>query len=113
MELTENDLRALRAAVASLEHSGFAARLGELAGKPIELMGRAQPPAASKAVAAATTKALNAALGVALRTMQNEPQAASRLLHRAMAMASGAVGGSFGLAGLPSDMAAAAFWASN
>ena len=104
MEMTENDLEALRAAVAALEHPGLAARLGELAGKPIELMGRALPPAASKVVAAATTKALNAALGVALRTMQNEPQAASRLLHRALAMASGAVGGSFGLAGLPVEL---------
>ena len=35
-----------------------------------------------------------AALRVALRTMQNEPKAASSYLHRALAAASGAVGGS-------------------
>jgi len=35
-------------------------------------------------------KALNVALAVALRTMRNEPQAASRLLHTALAGASDA-----------------------
>jgi hypothetical protein len=79
--LTEEDFNALRAAVAALEHPGLTARLGEIAGKPIELLGRALPEAASKAVAAATTKAFNAALAVALRTMQNEPKGTSRLLH--------------------------------
>jgi hypothetical protein len=47
----------------------FAARLGEIAGKPIELLGRALPETATKAVAVATTKALNAALAVALSTL--------------------------------------------
>ena len=102
--MTEEDLGALRAAVATLEHQGLAARLGEIAGKPIELLGRALPEVASKGIAAATTKALNAALAVALRTMHNEPQAASRLLHTALASASGAVGGGFGIAALPIEL---------
>jgi hypothetical protein len=50
--------------------------------------------------AAATTQALNAAR-VALRTMHNEPKAASSYLHKALAATSGAVGGSFGLVALP------------
>ena len=79
--MTEEDVDALRAAVETLEHPGFAARLGELAGRPIELVGRALPEAASKAIAAATTTALEAALDVALRSMRNERQPASRLLH--------------------------------
>ena len=100
----EEDLTALRAAVQTLEHPGLAVRLAEIAGKPIELVGRALPATASKAVTAATTKALNAALVMAFRTMQNEPKAASRLLHKALAATSGAVGGSFGLAGLPIEL---------
>ena len=68
--MREDDLQALRTAVAALEHPGLAARLAEIAGKPIELVGRALPETASKAVTAATTKALNAALAVALRTMR-------------------------------------------
>jgi hypothetical protein len=43
-------------------------------------------------------------LAVALRTMHNEPKAASSLLHKALVAASGAVGGSFGLAALPVEL---------
>src|SRR5215472_15462245 len=96
VRITQEDLDALRAAAAKLEHPSLAARLGNIAGKPIELVGRALPEAASKAVATATTKALEAALAVALRTMEKEPKAASRLLHKAVAAASGAVGGGCG-----------------
>src|SRR2546421_12152862 len=90
VRMKEEDLEARRAAPAPPEHPGLAARLGNIASKPIELLGRALPEAASKAVAGATTKALNAALAVALRTMEKEPKAASRLLHKALV---GGVGG--------------------
>ena len=52
----------------------------------------------------ATTQALNTALRVALRTMRNEPKAASSYLHKALAATSGAVGGSFGLVALPIEL---------
>jgi hypothetical protein len=100
----ERRLNALRAAAATLEHPGLAARLGNIAGKPIELVGRALPEGASEAVAAATTKALEAALAVALRTIEKEPRAASRRLHKALAAASGALGGGFGLTALPVEL---------
>jgi hypothetical protein len=102
--MQEDDVQALRTAVATLEHPSFAARLAELAGKPIELFSRALPETASKAIAVATTTALNTALRVALRTIQNEPKAASSYLHKALAATSGAVGGSFGLAALPIEL---------
>ena len=70
VRMTEEDLNALEAAVATLEHPGLIARLSNIAGKPIELVSRAVPEAASKAVAAATTKALEAALAGALRTRE-------------------------------------------
>jgi hypothetical protein len=44
------------------------------------------------------------ALKVALRTMQHTPHAGSRLLHKALATASGAAGGAFGLATLPIEL---------
>ena len=43
-------------------------------------------------------------LAVALRTMEKEPKAASRLLYKALAAVSGAVGGGFGLAALPVEL---------
>lgn len=91
-------------AVATLEHPRLAARLAEIAGKPIELFTRALPDTASKAIALATTQALNAALRVALRTMENQPKTASSYLHKVLAATSGAVGGSFGLAALPLEL---------
>jgi hypothetical protein len=48
--------------VATLEHPRLDARLAEIARKPIELFNRALPETASKAIAVATTQALNTAL---------------------------------------------------
>ena len=46
--MQEEDIEALRAAVATLEHPGLAVRLAELAGKPIELFNRALPEVHAK-----------------------------------------------------------------
>lgn len=102
--ITPDDLSALRGAVQSLEHPGLAARLTNMVGKPIELIGYALPAFASKAIATATSKGLEAALKVALRTMQPVPRAGSLLLHKALATASGAAGGAFGLVTLPIEL---------
>ena len=102
--MTESDLAALRSAVAALEHPGLAARLTNMVGKPIELIGYALPASASQAITAATTKALEMALEVALRSMHQAPRAGSQRLHKVLATASGAVGGAFGLASLPIEL---------
>jgi hypothetical protein len=102
--MTPEDLAALRTAVRLLEHPGFAARITNLAGKPIDLISTVLPAAASRAIATATAKGLEAALKVALQTMQRTPHAASQLLHKALATASGAAGGAFGLATLPIEL---------
>jgi hypothetical protein len=102
--MTESDLAALRSAVAALEHPGLAARLTNMVGKPIELIGYALPASASQAITAATSKALEMALEVALRSMHQAPRAGSQRLHRALATASGAAGGAFGLASLPIEL---------
>jgi EcsC protein family len=102
--LTDEDLEVLSAAVRVLEHPGLAARLGSMVGKPIELMKQALPAGAAQVIAAATTRGLNAALAVALRSIRNEPRAGSRVFHKVLATASGAVGGSVGLAALPIEL---------
>jgi hypothetical protein len=98
------DLAALQTAVQSLEHPGLAARLTNMVGKPIELIGDVLPASASNVIAIATSKSLEMALKVALRTMQGTPHAGSRRLHKALATASGAAGGAFGLAALPIEL---------
>jgi len=102
--MTERDLAALRSAAAALEHPGLAARLTNMVGKPIELIGYALPASASQAITAATSKALEMALEVALRSMHQAPRAGSQRLHKALAAASGAAGGAFGLAALPIEL---------
>jgi hypothetical protein len=103
-EITIEDREALRRAVKSLEHPSLAGRLTNLVGKPVELIGYALPSFASKAIASATSKGLEAALKVALRTLRSSPRTNSQFLHRALATASGAAGGTFGLAALPVEL---------
>jgi hypothetical protein len=102
--MTQEDLVALRRAVRSLERPGLAARLTNIVGKPVELIGYALPSFASKAIASATSRGLEAALKVALRTLPKVPRTGSQFFHRALAAASGAAGGTFGLAALPVEL---------
>jgi EcsC protein family len=105
-EITAKDQEALRAAVKSLEHPSLAGRLTNIVGKPVELIGYALPSFASKAIASTTSKGLEAATKVALRTLSSSSWTHSQLLHRALATASGAVGGTFGFAALPVELPA-------
>jgi len=68
------------------------------------MLQRALPESASKAISVGTTKALDAALTVALRTIEHGPQAGSPVFHRALAATSGAMGGGFGFAALPIEL---------
>ena len=103
-KMTPEDLTALKRAVQALEHPSFAARLANMVGKPIELIEHALPPFAADAIAAAARKGLEAAMQVALRTLQRDPYAGSQTLHKILATASGAAGGAFGLATLPIEL---------
>jgi len=102
--MDKSDTDALRDAVRLLEHASLAARLANMIGKPVELLGRALPAGASQAIATAATKGLEAALKVALLTIRSGPQESSQLLHRTLAVASGAAGGAFGIFSLPLEL---------
>jgi EcsC family protein len=104
MTMDKSDIDALRDAVQLLEHASLTARIANMVGKPVELLGRALPAGATQAIATATTKSLEAALKVALLTIRNGPQENSRLLHRTLAVASGAAGGAFGIFSLPLEL---------
>jgi predicted HD phosphohydrolase len=75
--MTPEDSATLAEAVQSLEHPGFAARLANTVGKPIELISDALPTPVRHTILMATTKALQAALKVALRTMHGTPHSGS------------------------------------
>ena len=103
-EITTSDKEALRNSVKSLERPSLAGRLTNLVGKPVQLIGYAMPSVASKAIVSATSKGLEAALKVALRTLPSSAWRHSQILHRTLATASGAAGGTFGLAALPVEL---------
>lgn len=104
VNLTAADLEALRKAVRRLEHVSLAARLNNMVGKQVSLATRALPGAVTKVISTATNVALKAGMKVALLNFENRPQEASTLLHKALAAASGAVGGAFGVASLPFEL---------
>ena|SRR5215217_458553 len=70
--LTDADREALRQAVLALEGPSYVARLSSLAGRPIELLGRALPQGVSDLVSKATEAALTRALRYAVRTISKE-----------------------------------------
>ena len=124
--LSDEDLAALRNAVRALEQPGLAARLSAAAGAPLELLGRSLPAPVTTAVARSTETAMRAAMRVALATLPRtaaveggtavvpaEPVTRGRLGrllgsgeigHKAMAAASGAIGGAFGIATLAVEL---------
>jgi hypothetical protein len=54
--MNEEDLKALEAAVQLLETPGLAARLTDMVGKPIELIGKAMPASVSQEITAAALR---------------------------------------------------------
>jgi len=102
--MTGDDLAALKRASQSLEHPSLAARIANMVGRPIELIETVLPPSASQIVSKAVGAGLEAALKIALRSMQTVPQASSDMLHKALVTASGAAGGALGLAALPVEL---------
>lgn len=102
--MTPADLAALARAVDALERTSFAARVSGLLGRQVEAAGKFVPQRISGAVSKAATTALKAAMRVALTSLGNRPPRDSRMLHRSLAGASGAIGGAFGLAALPLEL---------
>jgi EcsC protein family len=102
--MSQTDLAALRRAVQLLEHPSLAARLTNMVGRPIELIGYALPASASQVITTATSKALEMALHVAVRTMDQTVHPGSQRFHKVLATASGAAGGALGLAMLPIEL---------
>lgn len=104
MELSETDRATLVAAVRRLEAPGFAGRVTALAGRPVEIAARALPGVASGIVAKAAESALTRALDIALFSLRDRRLRGGRIVHSALASASGAVGGAFGLAALTIEL---------
>jgi hypothetical protein len=104
MDLSAADHEALAAAMRRLERPSFAGRVAALAGRPAGMLQRALPAPAAAVVAKATGRALERALDIALFSLRDTRLAGGRVLHSSLACASGAIGGSFGLAALAVEL---------
>lgn len=99
------DLKKLQSAVRALERPTWAMRIVNLIGMPIEAATKLLPRKANSALARTTTLAVRKALVTAVSTMNaDRPGRPSRRLHRAAVMASGGIGGFFGLPGLAVEL---------
>ena len=105
MPLSTQDLEDLETAKALLEEPGLAARVASLIGMPVEKAIASLPERWSEAVSSATHQSLQAALRLAVTTLDDHPQSrASNVAHKLAVAATGAGGGAFGLAGLPVEL---------
>ena len=102
--LSQSDVEALRSAVAALERHSFATRLAGLASRQLSFGSLTLPPRLQAAVAAATQKALAAAMKMALASLDAQPAKDSIRIHRRLAALTGGVGGAVGLASLPLEL---------
>ncbi len=102
--LEPTDLAVLRESFDRLEHESLAARLTGMVGKQVELVGSYIPEKARKVAERATALALDAAMKVALRSLDPAQKPSSNLFHKSLATASGAAGGAFGFAALPIEL---------
>jgi len=88
-----------------LEHPGWAARVANTLGAPVELLvGEHLPARMSRMLDSATHRALSIALKSALRTLRRPGAPARPRLHRVAVALTGAGGGFFGLPGLAVEL---------
>lgn len=105
MALTTDDIEELHHARALLEHAGLAARISDALGSPIERGFEMLPKTWNAAVMGATHKAIEAALHVALHTLDRaRADGPANRMHKLAVGTTGAAGGAFGLAALAIEL---------
>jgi hypothetical protein len=103
--LSPEDHADLEEAVRSLEKPGFAPKLIDIIGLPLDKAMAALPHNWKHVVHGATHKALMSALELAMLTMHSPgKKPASNFLHKLFVAASGAGGGALGLVSLPVEL---------
>lgn len=102
--LTHRELEDLRYARQLLENPGFAARLADTLGAPIEKGFKMLPKGWNAALQKSVRNALEKALDAALKTIGGPPKRSSEFLHKMLVGASGGLGGALGFATLAIEL---------
>jgi hypothetical protein len=111
MEMNEEDLVFLEEAYEFLENTSFVTKITDFVGKPIEIGMKSLPVSAQEKIASVSETALTSSLSMAHKTLmkvesgddlksKNKESLINRVGHDIATMATGAVGGFFGLPGL-------------
>lgn len=106
MDLSSEDLAALRQAKHLLENTSVAARIASAVGTPVEKVFGLLPRGTSEFILAATNKSLTAGLSFAVSTMADEARPSVNWMHKTAVGVTGAVGGAFGIATLAVELPA-------
>src|SRR5271165_7121718 len=101
-KLAKPEIRDLELAKSLLENPGFAMRVANMIGSPIEKGMSMLPRGWHDVVNKASRSALLRALELAVATLGNKHRRRSKeLFHKVLVGTSGGIGGAFGLAALP------------
>ncbi|ACB94521.1 EcsC family protein [Beijerinckia indica] len=98
--LSPEDRAALQRALRQIERKSFAARLNSVLGRKSLLIAPLIPATVADNANKAALAAIQTALRLVLRTLENKQGQESHKLHKAVAVLSGATGGAFGLSSL-------------
>lgn len=105
MTISAAELHELKTAKELLEEPGLAAKISDVVGGPIERGFELLPRKWNSAVLEVTRKSIEAALDIAIWTLdKNRKQASSNWWHKIAVGTSGAAGGAFGLAALAIEL---------
>ena len=103
--LSADDLKALEVAWRALEHPSFAARVSSIIGTPIEQSLRLLPRSWHARIHSATEHAIERAYEAAVASLDRSNSTTDSIdPHKALAVATGAIGGFFGLPALPVEL---------
>jgi hypothetical protein len=104
--MTHEDVDDLRRAKRLLSNTSVLARFANAVGVPLEKLVTMLPRAATDAVLVTVDRALEAALGVAIRSLRAHTVPRSEVLHKLAVGITGGVGGAFGLAAIAVELPA-------
>ena len=103
--MSQEDVNVLRRAKDTLENPGLAAKITNLIGLPLEKAMKQLPNKWLAVIHRVTERSLLIALDAAVATVETQLQVPKRNgLHRLLVAGTGAVGGAFGVAGLPIEL---------
>ncbi len=105
VSLSQQDMEDLKQAALLLENPGLAARITDYFGKSLESGLKLLPEGFGKIIHSVSSKALQVALETVLVTLEKAPgKNTKNTLHKLAAVASGGVGGFFGISTLPVEL---------